>query len=78
MIQRSEFMGKTTNGWIPCSERLPERNDEKQVLVTVSVPNPPYRIILIPVNSVWQMYKQGHISAWMPLPKPYEEGGDSE
>ena len=71
-------MGKTTNGWIPCSERLPERNDEKQVLVTVSVPNPPYRIILIPVNSVWQMYKQGHISAWMPLPKPYEEGGDSE
>ena len=62
--------------WIPCSERLPERDDTGHVLVSVSIPERPFDIVLVPTNCVKHMFKQGHISAWMPLPEPYMEEGD--
>lgn len=60
--------------WIPCSERLPE--DDEIMLVTCKPkkgsPN---------VNRAYYMDGAWHgsgsmsnVTAWMPLPKPYQEG----
>lgn len=63
--------------WIPCSERLPEEDDVKNVLVSVNKQYALYDVILLPSKSVKTEYKLGHIDAWMPLPEPYK-GGDVE
>lgn len=67
---------KKADNWTPCAERLPDRNDTDYVLVTVSIPDRPYDIILLPTNCVEQEYKKNHISAWRPLPVPYK--GDNK
>lgn len=59
--------------WIPCSERLPEEDDVKNVLVTVNKRYALYDVILLPSKSVKTEYKMGHIDAWMPIPEPYRE-----
>lgn len=59
--------------WIPCSERLPEEDDVKNVLVSVNKRYALYDVILLPSKSVKTEYKMGHIDAWMPLPEPYRE-----
>ena len=57
--------------WIPCSERLPrEYSDDERVLATTDVDG--LGVILIPIYDVVSWYRKGYISAWMPLPKPYE------
>lgn len=56
--------------WIPCSERLPrEYSDDERVLVTTDVDG--LGVIIIPIYDVVSWYYKGYISAWMPLPKPY-------
>ena len=60
--------------WIPCGERLPR--GDAQVLVSVSVADAPWSIILMSASSVGEYYRRGHIDAWMPLPKPYGERED--
>lgn len=58
--------------WIPCSERLPsELSDDERVLATTDVDG--LGVILMPAYDVKSWYRKGYISAWMPLPKPYEE-----
>lgn len=63
-------------GWIPCSERLPEKDD----LVLVTVWND---VVIAWRNryggweSAEDMYEKGDVIAWMPLPSPYK-GGDTE
>lgn len=70
-------------GWIPCSERLPEKSgyylatiinafDEKEVCVIWFAHKADY--------DVWgwrQITNSDIVIAWMPLPTPYK-GGDSE
>ena len=58
--------------WIPCSEKLPEK--EELVLVTV------WNDVVIAWRnryggweSVEDMYEKGDVIAWMPLPMPYRE-----
>ena len=62
--------------WIPCSEKLPEK--EELVLVTV------WNDVVIAWRnryggweSVEDMYEKGDVISSMPLPKPYK-GGDDE
>lgn len=62
--------------WIPCSEKLPEK--EELVLVTV------WNDVVIAWRnryggweSAEDMYEKGDVIAWMPLPSPYK-GGDTE
>ena len=63
--------------WIPCSERLPrEYSDGERVLATTDVDG--LGVIIIPIYDVTSWYYKGYISAWMPLPKPYEECKESE
>lgn len=59
------------NGWIPCSERLPEVNQkvltcDKDGWISVNV-NMPYM-------GVRNDFKCGYYVAWMPLPAPYQKG----
>ena len=62
--------------WIPCSERLPE--GDANVLVNVCVPNAPWKIILMPAQSVKDQYQRKHVNAWMPLPEPYTTMGRND
>ena len=62
--------------WIPCSERLPEKDE----LVLVTVWNDvtiAWRNIYGGWESAEDMYEKGDVTAWMPLPKPYK-GGEEE
>lgn len=56
--------------WIPCSERLPEKNDE--VLVTGKVDNALYVDIDEWTGSDFWI-NAFSVIAWMPLPEPWEE-----
>lgn len=70
------------NGWIPCSERLPEK--EMDVLVCFSNDINcviAYRTKMMNTNlkDVWVNSSTAHIIssniiAWMPLPAPYQKG----
>lgn len=65
--------------WIPCSERLPsEFSDDERVLATTDVDVDGLGVILMPAYDVKSWYLKRYISAWMPLPKPYEEVKENE
>ena len=67
-----------SNGWIPCSERLPE--DDSICIVTVEYPNNKTM-----VDYGWfdrkrvcwfvgmQEFRTSNILAWQPLPEPFKE-----
>ena len=58
--------------WIPCSERLPSNfSEDETVLATTDVDGD--RVIAMFAIDVKSFYLKGYVSAWMPLPKPYEE-----
>ena len=59
--------------WIPCSERLPEKDE--LVLVTVwNGVSIAWRNIYGGWESAEDMYEKGDVTAWMPLPTPYKGG----
>lgn len=61
--------------WIPCSERLPEKDD--LVLATVwDAVVIAWRNLYGKWESAEDMYEKGDVTAWMPLPKPYREDGE--
>ena len=63
------------NGWIPCSERLPEECTE--VLVSVKeIDDSFYTRTSWVQDGVWVIKKtplQPTVIAWQPLPEPYKE-----
>ena len=66
------------DGWIPCSERLPE--DDSICIVTVEYPNNETVVDygwFDRIGVCWfvgmQEFRTSNIIAWMPLPKCYEE-----
>ena len=68
----------STNGWIPCSERLPE--DDSICIVTVEYPNNETVVDYgwFDRKSVcWfvgiQEFITSNILAWQPLPEPFKE-----
>lgn len=76
------------NGWIPCSERLPERNKPVLCWVTsTTIASGETYIIGSCDNGFWflQTYEIGHhhfpvkdyeVVAWQPLPEPYQPKGE--
>ena len=80
--QEAEKFGTDTNvgsnGWIPCSERLPE--DDSICIVTVEYPNNETVVDYgwFDRKSVcWfvgmQEFRTSNILAWQPLPEPFKE-----
>ena len=72
------------NGWIPCSERLPQQPKEINLFETkclkpylVSVPHSDY-----PYKAFWngKYFTDGFMkfeaNAWKPLPEPYRPNGE--
>lgn len=66
------------NGWIPCSERLPD--DDDICIVTVEYPNNETLVQygwFDKKGVCWyvgmQEFRTSNVLAWKPLPKPYKE-----
>ena len=63
--------------WIPCSERLPEKNGD----YIVSLEDCVYpwaswfngKWFMLPIGSIARDFGEHEILAWMPLPEPYKE-----
>ena len=83
--QEAEKFGTDTNvgsnGWIPCSERLPE--DDSICIVTVEYPNNKTMVDygwFDRKNVCWfvgtQEFRTSNILAWQPLPEPYQPKGE--
>ena len=83
--QEAEKFGTDTNvgsnGWIPCSERLPE--DDSICIVTVEYPNNKTMVDygwFDRKSCCWfvgmQEFRTSNILAWQPLPKPYQPKGE--
>ena len=71
------------NGWIPCSEKLPELRQD--VLVTVKYTGfmgmHGYWIKtghMEAENDWWGDCAGGEVIAWQPLPKPFQKGDNNE
>ena len=72
---------KYNNGWIPCSERLPE--DDSICIVTVEYPNNKTMVDygwFDRKSCCWfvgtQEFRTSNILAWKPLPSPYQQKGE--
>lgn len=73
-----EIAEEYNNGWIPCSERLPE--DDSICIVTVEYPNNETMVDYgwFDRNGVcWFVgmheFRTSNVLAWQPLPEPYKE-----
>lgn len=77
--QKMGSSSEKPNKWIPCSERLPEKNDV--YLVAVNSWGCPTRDVdgfMAHTDRKWEVYGN-KVIAWMPLPEPYKaEGSDKE
>ena len=65
---------QTIGKWIPCSERLPEKDGRYQVTRYDSVTNTEFIDILwYEKNIWWNGHQMGNyaVTAWMPLPEPW-------
>ena len=75
--------GQYNNGWIPCSEKLPDVRQD--VLVTVKYTGfmgmHGYWIKtghMEAENDWWGDCAGGEVIAWQPLPKPFQKGDNNE
>lgn len=77
IIINTPFVSNRPQGWIPCSERLPEK--EGHYLCSFKKAN---RIDSIYVDLAywtggrWYGYLANEINAWMPLLEPWKEADD--
>ena len=63
------------NGWIPCSERLPERTGYYLIQLSRKLPNEDYSdraVVLYNAEEKEFMCYAKLIIAWQPLPEPYK------
>ena len=86
--QEEEKFGSDTNvgsnGWIPCSERLPNQDGEfSDVLITcesiadgVFVQSAEFYIAADGEPVFDALYDYERVLAWMPLPQPYQPKGE--
>ena len=83
VVKRIKEEYDITDGWIPCSERLPKDNDWVIVTILEERGDIPYRYTdfgwYLEVANCWiiDAEQRTDIIAWMPLPKPYK-GGDTK
>lgn len=59
------------NGWIPCSDRLPEAR--QVILATIFVKSQQRRFVSQIMYSDWWLEGDATIIAWQPMPESYKE-----
>lgn len=66
--------GKHANQWIPCSERLPEKNGNYLVTVEANDGTASIKFQMVDHYGPDWLHKGKHekVIAWMPLPEPYQ------
>lgn len=85
--QEAEQFGRDTNvgsnGWIPCSERLPKLNKlrmSEDVLVSFKDSNTICVAFYDENNKCWHIHSNcpyfGEVIAWQPLQQPYQPKGE--
>ena len=63
------------NGWIPCSERLPEVEDVYLITILFHrLQNPVVMACNFEDGEWWEIHKNDKVIAWCELPAPYKEG----
>lgn len=79
-----EKVSSAQPGWIPVTERLPKPNEYENDVRTYYLVQNEYGDMMVCSwqGGFWtQMYRNTHVEdkvvAWMPLPTPYREGGQS-
>lgn len=77
VVKRIKEEYDITDGWIPCSERLPNKNEWGYYLVTVKGTR--LFVDVVPFNEkLWKgLSSNQEVLAWMPLPKPYREDDEA-
>ena len=76
IVKRIKEEYDITDGWVPCSERLP--NERGWYLITVQDVNRFTDVDYYYGNSDWdEVSSKQEVLAWMSLPEPYK-GGDRE
>lgn len=77
MVKRIKEEYDIMDGWIPCSERLPNKNEWGYYLVTVKGTR--LFVDVVPFNEkLWKgLSSNQEVLAWMPLPKPYREDDEA-
>ncbi len=69
--------GKMLRGWIPCSERLPEKSGWYLVTVELLDGRKETNMTLYTPKNMWMLScNETQVLAWQPLPEPWE--GDKE
>ena len=71
----NKLVEKYNNGWIPCSERLPDESGEYLTYVDYADET------FIAIDEIdcdgiikeWNCTPNYHVVAWQPLPKPYKK-----
>lgn len=77
MIKGINALSSTQPGWIPCSVMLPENDGVYLVTLRAitQLQKACAKIDIARFDGKW--HKAYPVVAWMPLPKPYREGGQS-
>lgn len=74
----NELAEKYNNGWIPCSERLPEKATTYEVTKEIFINSKKQYIVdhcLFGTEGEWICSPKEKVIAWQPLPEPYKEVG---
>lgn len=74
-IDAVEALPPAQPGWIPCSERLPEKRKYVLCQCRAGIMD----VLRLTDDNGWykdstHIYMHGFVLAWMPLPKPWEGG----
>jgi len=79
MVKQGKYIVQDgSQGWIPCSERLPEIGEKVLASTKKTVFTQVYKgIYSDPCRWVWEKNSIKKIVAWMPLPEPWK-GADDE